>query len=146
MNKKIDYEAFNQLHGNINYLSDLTPLSKNNRKCPTTAEEKIWKEVLMKRQTGYKFLRQKPINRFILDFYCSELNLAVEIDGGSHIKKKSYDQARDKFLKQIGINTIRFTNEEVINDIYIIKQKLAKLLPSLSREGNVPQQRDKGLG
>ena len=82
----------------------------------------------MKRKTGYKFLRQKPINRFILDFYCSELNLAIEIDGSSHNKRKGYDETRDKFLYQIGIKTIRFTNDEILNQINIVKNKLANLI------------------
>jgi len=115
--KKIVDEALNPLHGSVNYLNELTALSKRNRKNPTEAEQVIWKKVLMKRKTGYKFLRQKPINRFVLDFYCSELNLAIEIDGSWHDKKKGYDRARDRFLQHIGIETIRFTNEEILNDI-----------------------------
>jgi very-short-patch-repair endonuclease len=78
----------------------------------------------MKRKTGFKFLRQKPINRFVLDFYCSELNLAIEIDGSSHDKKYCYDQARDKFLELIGIKTIRFTNDEILHHIDNVKIKL----------------------
>jgi len=125
MKKKIVYEAFTP-KGNVDYLNQLLLMSRKNRKNPTEAEQKIWKEVLMKRKTGYKFLRQKPINRFILDFYCSELNLAIEIDGNSHDKKKGYDEARDKFLHQIGIETIRFTNDEVLNNIDKIKTLLVK--------------------
>ena len=124
MRKKIVIEAINPLHGNVNYLKELRELAKNNRKKPTTGEEIIWKEILMKRKTGYKFLRQKPINRFILDFYCSEINLAIEIDGSSHDKKKYYDEARDVFLKQVGIKTIRFTNDEVMDDIENVKKKI----------------------
>jgi len=92
----------------------------------------------MKRKTGYKFLRQKPINRFILDFYCSELNLAIEIDGNSHDRKKGYDEVRDKFLKQIGIKTIRFTNDEVLTDINKIKNKLTNLIIPPC-QGRVPE-------
>jgi len=99
-------------------------------------EEKIWKEILRKNQTGFRFLRQKPINRFILDFYCSELDLAIEIDGSSHDKKKNYDLERDKFLKLIGIRTIRLTNDEILNDIEMIKQKLrVSLVKGRSPEG-----------
>jgi very-short-patch-repair endonuclease len=122
--KKIVVEAINPLHGNVNYLNELLELSRKNRNNLTEAEEKIWIEVLMKRKTGYKFLRQKPIDRFILDFYCSELNLAIEIDGNSHNKKKYYDEARDLFLKQVGIKTIRFTNDEVLNNIENVKRMI----------------------
>ena len=121
--KHITYEALNS-KGNINYLSQLRELSRNNRNNPTEAELKIWNEILRKKKTGFTFLRQKPINRFILDFYCSELNLAIEIDGNSHNKKQGYDSERDKFLQQIGITTLRFTNKEIFNNIDGIKNKL----------------------
>lgn len=124
MRKKIVVEALNPLHGSVNYLKELKGLSRKNRKNPTESEEKIWREVLMKRKTGYKFLRQKPINQFILDFYCSELNFAIEIDGDSHNIRKSYDEARDLFLKQVGIKTIRFTNDEVLNNIDEVRKKI----------------------
>ena len=124
MKKNIVIEALNNPKGNINYLKELTELSRKNRNNPTQAESKIWNEVLKQNKTGFRFLRQKPINRFILDFYCSELNIAIEIDGASHNKKKKYDIERDKFLHQIGIETIRFTNNEVLNDIKKIKDKL----------------------
>lgn len=87
--------------------------------------------------TGFKFSRQKPINRFILDFYCSKLNLAIEIDGGSHINKKDNDSSRDKFLKQIGIQTIRFTNEEILYDIEKVRQKIISVCSSLACQGEV---------
>jgi len=122
--KNIVIEAFNPNRGNVNYLSQLKELARKNRNNPTKAEKKIWNELLRTKKTGFIFLRQKPINRFILDFYCSEFNLAVEIDGDSHDKKKGYDESRDNFLKQIGIKTIRFTNEEILNEIETVKEKL----------------------
>jgi len=137
--KKVVYEALDP-KGNVRYLSQLKLLSRKNRKTPTITEKKIWEELLMKRKTGYKFLRQKPINRFILDFYCSELNLAIEIDGGSHDKKKGYDQARDLFLQQIGIKTIRFTNDEILNQIDNVKIRLMNLI-SPPCQGRVPEGR-----
>jgi len=122
-------EALNPLRWNVNYLKELRQLSRINRINYTEAEKKIWEEILKQRKIGYKFLRQKPINRFILDFYCSELNLAVEIDGRSHDKKKGYDESRDNFLYQIGIRTIRFTNEEVLNNIENVRRKLMSIIP-----------------
>lgn len=124
MKKKFPYEALNPLHGTVNYFKDLTPLAKTNRNNPTVAENKIWKEVLRKNQTGFRFLRQKPLDRFILDFYCSKLDLAIETDGNSHDQKKNYDSERDKFLQQIGIKTIRFTNYEILNELEKVKMKL----------------------
>lgn len=110
-------------------------MSQRNRTKPTNAEKIIWDKILSRDKTGYRFLRQKPIDRFIVDFYCSKLSLAIEIDGESHIKKKGTDELRDKFLKQIGITTIRFTNDEVVNSIETVKNKIDELIPLLSKRG-----------
>jgi very-short-patch-repair endonuclease len=65
----------------LRYRESLTWAAKMNRHSPTKAESKIWYEFLRKRPEGHKFTRQKPLDRFILDFYCSELLLVIEIDG-----------------------------------------------------------------
>lgn len=129
MHKSVDYEAINEKRNCVRYRDGLVIMSQRNRKKPTHAEKIIWDKVLSKDQTDYRFLRQKPIDRFIVDFYCSEISLAIEIDGGSHIKKKGTDEMRDKFLKQIGIKTLRFTNEEVMNNIKSVKTKITDLIP-----------------
>ena len=124
MKKKIYYEAINPIHGNVNYYNELLDVSRKNRKQPTLAEKIVWEKVLMKKKTGYKFLRQKPIHRYIVDFYCSELNLAIEIDGNSHLVKKGFDSYRDQLLKQIGIITLKFTNDEVVNNIEKVRSAI----------------------
>ncbi len=116
------------MNGAVGYLSQLTEMSRRNRNRQTLAEQIIWNKLLKGKRLGYTFLRQKPINRFILDFYCSKLNLAIEIDGEIHEARKEYDKERDAFLKQIGIQTIRFTNETVINDFGIVKRILFSLV------------------
>ena len=131
-NKRVVAEAINPIHGNINYISELVPMAAKNRNNMTVAEELIWQKVLRYKQTGYKFTRQKPINRFILDFYCSKLNLAIEIDGSSHNKKKGTDEMRDRFLFQIGITTVRFTNEQIINNIENVNKEVLKVCSSLA--------------
>lgn len=124
MEKKVDAEAIHSQRLCVRYWEDLTFMAKLNRKNPTKAENIMWKNYLSKDKTGFRFLRQKPIHRFILDFYCSKLNIAIEIDGNSHNKKKGTDEMRDKFLHQIGIETIRFTNDEVLNKPEYIKKIL----------------------
>lgn len=109
---------------NIRYLSELRKIARNNRNNPTQAEFIMW-QYLRKNSFGYKFTRQKPINRFILDFYCSKLLICIEIDGDSHNHKQNYDLERDKFLENcLEIKTIRFTNEEVLTDFKSIREKL----------------------
>jgi imidazole glycerol-phosphate synthase subunit HisF len=124
---KITEENFITQRGHIRYLDELKTLSKRNRNNPTEAEYIMW-QFLRKNKYGYKFIRQKPIFRFILDFYCRKLLLAIEIDGESHDKKKNYDKERDLYLKSINIKTIRFTNDEVLNNF---NEVLKRLLPFL---------------
>lgn len=112
----------------LRYRDSLTWAARKNRKNETKAEDKLWNDVLRRKQIGYKFVRQKPIDRFVVDFYSSELSLVIEIDGGSHNNKKGRDKARDDFLKSCGIKTIRFTNEEVLDDVEMVKNRLQKLL------------------
>lgn len=125
---QIDFEAIHSNRGCVRYLSQLTQVAKQNRKKPTEAEQKMWNDFLSHDKTGFRFLRQKPIHRFIIDFYCVKLSLAIEIDGNSHDKKKETDTLRDRFLECIGIKTIRFTNEQVLNDPEYVRSILANVI------------------
>jgi len=124
--------------GNLKYLEQLKWAAKINRHKMTKAESRIWYEFLKDRPLNYKFTRQKPLDRFILDFYCSELLLIIEIDGGYHMEKLNYDKERDKYLSCLNIKTIRFKNEEVLNDLDKVKIKIENSIKerkaSLSRE------------
>ncbi len=68
---------------------------------------------------GVKFRRQHPISVFILDFYCHEAQLVIELDGEYHsqFQQKLYDENRTQFLKDIGLHELRFKNEDVINNV-----------------------------
>jgi len=100
------------------YNNNLTALARENRSNPTKAETKIWCEILRMRQFAqFKFLRQKPIGGYIVDFYCSELRLVIEIDGDSHAETVEYDLERTKFLNALGLQVIRYTNDEIIRNI-----------------------------
>ena len=125
-------------NGNLKYLEQLRWAAKINRHKMTKGESKIWYEFLKNRPMNYKFTRQKPLDRFILDFYCSELLLVIEIDGGYHIKKQKQDSKRDKFLNCLNIKTIRFKNEEILNNLEKVKIEIIKNIQerkaSLSRE------------
>lgn len=101
----------------IEYNTSNKDYARYNRKNPTPAELKLWKEVLNKDQLGYRFLRQKLLSGFIADFYCSKLLLVIEVDGEIHNKQKEYDEERSKVLNDLGIFVMRFSNEQVLNDI-----------------------------
>ena len=79
----------------------------------TEAEWKIRNIALKWIKRGYKFLRQKPIWKYILDFYCHRLKLWIEIDDKSHDFKWEYDQERTMYLQEYWIKIIRYTNQEV---------------------------------
>jgi len=121
----LDSEALHET-GVFKYNLALLPRAKELRDNPTASEQKLWDEVLRSKKTGYKFTRQKPIDNFILDFYCPKLLLAIEIDGKIHRKQQDYDQARTELLNHYGIEVIRFSNEEVLNDIGTVRSILNK--------------------
>lgn len=108
-------------NGNLKYLDELRILAREKRNNPTKAEQIFWDQILQYDKIKYRFLRQKPISRFILDFYCSKLLLAIEIDGDSHEDKKYLDSERDIFFAKYNISTIRYTNEQVFNNLNKIK-------------------------
>lgn len=75
---------------------------------------------------GLKFTRQKPLDNYIVDFYCSELLLAIEIDGDSHTEQTEYDRIRTETLDQYGITVIRYTNREVLNNLEGVYRDLTR--------------------
>jgi very-short-patch-repair endonuclease len=80
----------------------------------TPAETALWR-TLRNRQFRYKFRRQHPIYRFIIDFYCAEAKLLIEVDGPSHFEQgqQEYDKLRTEYLEELGYKVIRFTNDDV---------------------------------
>lgn len=89
------------------------------RKDMTEAEKKLWARLRNKRLLGYKFRRQQPINIFIADFFCQELKLIIEVDGGYHFTKfqREKDEGRTHILNELGLKVIRFSNQEVFEDL-----------------------------
>jgi very-short-patch-repair endonuclease len=83
------------------------------RQPQTPAERRLWECLRDSRLAGYKFRRQHPIDRFIVDFYCAASRLIVEVDGESHVAQEEYDAARTEWLEAHGYRVIRFTNLEV---------------------------------
>ena len=92
--------------------------------------------VLCKNQLGVRIRRQHPIYKYIADYYCHELNLVIEIDGGIHLSKENrqYDISRDITLNEFGIQIIRFTNDQVINDIDQIIEEIKRKIEELKQK------------
>jgi very-short-patch-repair endonuclease len=92
----------------------------------TPAEQKLWSRLRNRQLNGYKLRRQHPIERFIIDFYCDEAKLCIEVDGDSHAEQIEYDQARTAYLNELGYTVIRFTNREVFNQCEAVLQHIAE--------------------
>ena len=105
--------------------------AKELRKNMTDAEELLWQR-LNNNQLGMRFRPQHPINIFIADFYCHQHKLVVEIDGGihKHETQKEHDVGRTIELERFGITIIRFTNEQVINNIDDVARNIQAYLKS----------------
>jgi len=93
----------------------------------TLSEVLLWQELKGKQMLGYDFDRQRPIDEFIVDFYCKELHLAIEIDGDSHSYEDAHikDKQRQMRLEELGVRFLRFDDLEVkkemryvLNEIY----------------------------
>ena len=87
----------------------------------TKAERILWSCLKLK-QLGTKFIPQRPIGPFIVDFCCSECNLIIEVDGDSHgwDGGPEYDEDRSQFLKALGWNVVRYTNYDVLNGLNFV--------------------------
>lgn len=94
----------------------------------TPQENKLWQHLRAKQLYGLKFRRQHPLDRFILDFYCAEQRLVIEIDGSGHAQpdQHAYDQARTEWLQQRGLRVIRFTNVEVDTNLTEVLEAIAE--------------------
>ncbi|HOY56424.1 MAG TPA: DUF559 domain-containing protein [bacterium] len=117
---------------------------KKLRKSMPKGEILLWQK-LKNKQIGYKFRRQYSVGSFIIDFYCPDLRLGVEVDGRTHDRTDDYDMSRQKYLESKKITIVRFNSAEIFDDadgvasrIYYICKDLDKLpppTPSLARRG-----------
>ncbi len=97
----------------IPYNADLKEKARNLRNNSTLSEVSLWNRLKRRQLIGYQFLRQKPLDNYIVDFFCSRLILAIEIDGDSHIDKENVDLKRQDKLESLGITFFRFPDNEV---------------------------------
>ena len=114
-------------YGNYGYNKDLRELARKLRKDSTKAEIKLWSEVLRAgKMKGYTFLRQRPVLNYIADFMCKELKLIIEVDGYTHENERKWyeDKDRQKELEEKGFTVLRFSDEEVMNDIRNVERSI----------------------
>lgn len=126
MEKKSPYKPGGMFEGASPILFDY---AKQLRKTMTAAEMLLWGH-LKKGIEGYKFRRQHPLASYIADLYCHKLRLIIEVDGNIHdkLEVREYDLLREQELKQLGYSIIRFTNEEVLNNVQSVIQKIEVII------------------
>jgi len=108
-------------------IGKLYQYGKELRQESTEAEKSLWAELRNRKLNGLKFRRQHPFDKFIVDFYCNEKKLVVELDGGVHDEKINieYDEARTAMLAGLNVIVLRFKNEEVTNDLKAVLKKIS---------------------
>lgn len=102
----------------------------------TEAEKLLWAELRNRKLNGLKFRRQHPLDKFIVDFYCNERKIVVELDGSVHDEKinKDYDEARTAMLAGLNVIVLRFQNEEVISSIEDVLNKIREVADLLNSD------------
>jgi very-short-patch-repair endonuclease len=110
----------------LNNLKYLKSTRQNLRNDPTPAEKRLWDKLRNSQLAGKKFRQQHSIGNYILDFYCPQHQLAIELDGDSHFTESGieYDAKRTFFLNKIGIQVLRFTNTEVLENLENVLERI----------------------
>lgn len=106
------------------------------RRQPTDAETRLWLAFKDRRLGPYKFRRQHPIDRYIVDSACLEPKLVIELDGGQHAAQVPYDDARTRRLEALGFRVLRFWNNDVLANTEGV---LTMILAALSGGGEPPR-------
>lgn len=104
------------------------------RRRSTRAERKLWAELRNGRFFKYKFRRQHGIGPYIVDFLCHQLRLVIEIDGDTHFTEHArvYDLERQRWLENLNLRVVRFTNDDVLDNLDEVLNSLKALLPTPS--------------
>lgn len=112
-----------------------TAVARALRRKSTRAEHRLWRSLRGRRLSGFKFRRQHPMAGYVLDFYCAEARLAVEVDGGGHTEPKQvlHDRQRELKLMLLEIRVLRFWNNEVMNDLQAVLSVILEALQERSR-------------
>jgi very-short-patch-repair endonuclease len=107
------------------------------RKRQTPAEQILWNALRNRAVNGHKFRRQHPLGRYILDFYCAKLRLALEVDGRHHFcpQRRAYDAVRTRFLAGCGIRVLRIRNVQVETNLPAVLETIRRFSPLPLGEG-----------
>ncbi len=115
-------------HTDREIYDDIKERARFMRQNPTRAEVILWQRLRGKQIDGFRFRRQHPINRFIVDFYCAEARLVIEVDGAVHDEPghAEYDEDRERFLQALGLTVLRFGNAQVLRETDAVVEVIAE--------------------
>lgn len=116
------------MHYRYRHKKQLSDFSRSNRRSQTDAEKLLWHHPRNSQIADAKFRRQYPIGSYIIDFYCPEKKLAIELEGSQHLLNKAYDERRDKNVSTDGIVVIRFLDTEVFQNLHGVLEKIVGAL------------------
>jgi very-short-patch-repair endonuclease len=108
----------------VRYNPRLKQIARTLRKNMTLSEILLWQQLKNKQLLGYDFHRQKPIDEYVVDYYCPKLKLVLEIDGDSHDGKEEADRIRQERLESLGLTMLRFWDSDVKNNVDGIVEQL----------------------
>lgn len=130
----------NPLNMIIKYNPKLKELARQLRNNATKSEIRLWQKLKRDQLYGYDFHRQKPIDEFIVDFFCNKLQLVIELDGYSHEIQEVWekDVKKTEKLNSLGIHVLRFSDHQVMNDMENVLRHIEDYILTFEENGNTP--------
>ena len=120
-------------------MGTLRTRARDLRNNPTDAERLLWSQLRLWQLGGYKFRRQQPLGRYIVDFVCLEKRVVIEVDGGQHAQQAADDEERDAWLRHEGFVVLRFWNHEVLKNCNAVKEVILGALLNTPHLNPPPQ-------
>ncbi|MEK7353219.1 MAG: endonuclease domain-containing protein [Chloroflexota bacterium] len=108
----------------------LKPLARQMRKESTDAERVLWRHLRRRQLLGHRFRRQHSVERFIVDFYCAEAGVVVEVDGPIHQYSREEDRIRQAYIESVGLRVLRFSNDQVCHNLESVMSCISTALTS----------------
>ena len=118
---------------------------KELRDAMTPAERYLWQQLRANRLDGWHFRRQQIIDGFIVDFYCHQADLVIEIDGPIHESQQAADAEREAILARTGLTVLRFTNREVMGNVRLVLNQIRDVLPNERPTPQPPSSQEGGV-
>lgn len=110
----------------IPYNPKLKDFARKLRRDSTFTEIMLWNYLRGKQMRGYDFDRRRPIDNYIVDFYCKDLQLAIEVDGESHYGNTERDEKKDKRLNELGVTVLRYDDLEIVHKLDKVVESIEK--------------------